>query len=72
MPIRNETNPPPPPTIRQRSNAEVRKPNVQFYLIFVAAFSAIMFVTLPWSVALTAILTGLVFSMVTWASGKVR
>lgn len=73
MPIPNETRPKPPsPTILQRSSAEARKPGVQFFLTFVVSFSAIFFFTLPFAVALTAILTGFLFAAVTWAAVKVR
>jgi hypothetical protein len=72
MPILNETRPKKEPTISQRSKAEVRKANVQFFLLFDIAFTVMFFITLPFSVALTAILTGHVFALVTWASGKVR
>ena len=72
MPIPSETHPKPSPTIQARSSAELRKPSIQFWLIFTLSFSGLLLLSMPWSVAFVMILTGLLFSAVTWASGKVR
>lgn len=72
MPIPSETHPKPSPTIQARSSAELRKPSVQFWLTFTIAFSGMLLLLMPWYLAVQMILTGLLFSSVTWAARKVR
>lgn len=72
MPRWADTHPTPPPTIRARSSAELRKPAIRTWVASTALMGLIWFLMLPWSVALFGVLAWLLGGLVTWVCTKVR